>query len=553
MVFAGESSMNNKNYYVISPNVWNDNHYDELLDYMRNNHCVLVGWSLKNEEGEVNSKGKVFNEMSIGDCVIVAQRKNWNWKYCFIGTVSSSSFDYNGAQCRYLDNFHLLSESEIDLTGWTTARSHQIPAIVKIDKNKNPELIKRISCVERCIMKESEMRNLLDILNLDKNIILQGAPGVGKTYITSELALKCLGIDTQNISRKEINELYKENLIQIDKETGTIKHGNIGFVTFHQSLDYEDFVEGLKPGLVCDNDGNQVGINYKVESGIFKKICERAKESQCIEKLYGLLCEEIKKGSIKSLKMRKGDDSNGAWSVNTNGSIMFTSTDGDTKHSVTLENVKGLYEKYPNQDTLVSINNIDESIGSDASYIYAVLSKMYEMRNFVLIIDEINRGNVSKIFGELITLIEKDKRDIISCILPYSKKDFTVPLNLYIIGTMNTTDRSTGSIDYALRRRFDFCTLKSNKMVIENYYSDADDEIRSKAIQLYEKVEEYLKNKSVDDSDDLMVGHSYFLVESKNIQDLKFKWDYKVLPLLDEYYADGLLNDNKKPSKVLFF
>ena len=159
-------------------------------------------------------------------------------------------------------------------------------------------------------------------------------------------------------------------------------------------------------------------------------------------------------------------------------------------------------------------------------------------QNYVIIIDEINRGNVSKIFGELITLLETDKRiggeHPIKVTLPYSKKSFGVPSNLYIIGTMNTTDRSVGNIDYAVRRRFSFVTLKADKELVKQNSIPT-------AVELFESVESFLKKNRIDmDFDDLMVGHSYFFAKDEN--ELTLKWQYEILPLLNEYIKDNIVN-----------
>jgi 5-methylcytosine-specific restriction protein B len=167
-------------------------------------------------------------------------------------------------------------------------------------------------------------------------------------------------------------------------------------------------------------------------------------------------------------------------------------------------------------------------------------------KNHILIIDEINRGNVSKIFGELITLLENDKRlnseNEITVTLPYSKEEFGVPSNLYIIATMNTADRSVGHIDYAVRRRFAFITLQSEKEKIENFYNlnSLPIELSTEAVSLFDKVYEIMENISPDFSiDDLMIGHSYFMAKSTN--ELQLKLDYEIKPLLIEYVKDGVL------------
>ena len=175
----------------------------------------------------------------------------------------------------------------------------------------------------------------------------------------------------------------------------------------------------------------------------------------------------------------------------------------------------------------------------------------------VLIIDEINRGNISRIFGELITLLEADKRTgdgkhPIKVTLPYSKDSFSIPSNLYIIGTMNTTDRSTGSIDYAVRRRFAFITLKTDPEVIKTCIKD--DAVRIKALALFKQINgdstdeatSFIATHKAGDFDleDLKVGHSYFLAET--LEALQMKMRYEVIPLLREYIKDGILQGQKE-------
>jgi 5-methylcytosine-specific restriction protein B len=173
-------------------------------------------------------------------------------------------------------------------------------------------------------------------------------------------------------------------------------------------------------------------------------------------------------------------------------------------------------------------------------------------KDFVLIIDEINRGNVSKIFGELITLLETDKRggmeEEVKAKLTYSPQiDFSVPKNLYIIGTMNTADRSLGQIDYALRRRFAFYTLQASKKELEGFYKDKEDKVKEQALNYFQKIKNFLDKPGVVnddlDADDIMIGHSYFM--ARTIEELEFKRDYEIRPLLDEYRKDGIINAKK--------
>lgn len=285
-----------------------------------------------------------------------------------------------------------------------------------------------------------ESKRAYELLLHSGQIILQGAPGCGKTYITTELSVyTCDGIDYP--TREELKERYKT--LQDD--------GRIGFVTFHQSMDYEDFVEGLKPEV---NEVDSSAISFKVVPGLFKEICTNA----------------------------MNDPAN----------------------------------------------------------------------PYVLIIDEINRANISKVLGELITLLEKSKRkgakDEFSAVLPYSREEFSVPKNLYIIGTMNTADRSLGYIDYAIRRRFAFMTLTSKKESIELFYYDKPVSLKEKAIALFDIIYDLIKGNISEefDIDDLMIGQSYFMYD--NEEDMKFCIEYKIKPLLVEYLRDGILlkNENLK-------
>lgn len=295
--------------------------------------------------------------------------------------------------------------------------------------------------------RNMETGKIASLLKSKKNVILQGAPGTGKTYATAAVALCVLGQTDIDLSdHAAVMKRYDELL---DKQ--------IFFTTFHQSLDYEDFIEGLKPVVQRDDTGNAIGVSYEPKDGIFKQACAAV----------------------------------------------------DTDKPV------------------------------------------------VLIIDEINRGNVSKIFGELITLIEADKRigasHPVKAKLPYSGDLFGVPDNLYIIGTMNTTDRSTGTLDYALRRRFAFVTLEADRKALEKYYAD-DASTGAKALALFDDVKAFISDKKylAGDCDiaDLMPGHSYFMAKSE--EDLQLKMEYELIPLIAEYISDGLLNISADDKKAAF-
>ncbi|WP_420359463.1 McrB family protein [Acinetobacter junii] len=230
--------------------------------------------------------------------------------------------------------------------------------------------------------------------------------------------------------REEMNQRFNEYLKSTDKQIV-----QIGFVTFHQSYGYEDFVEGIK---VKEVNGQ---LKYPVEAGVFKRFCKSAKDNPT--------------------------------------------------------------------------------------------------ENYVLIIDEINRGNISKIFGELITLIEESKRadqlEELSVTLPYSNEQFSVPNNLYIIGTMNSSDRSLTSVDIALRRRFEFIEMMPEPNVLKDIQITDYKDINVKAI-----LETMNKRIQVLLDRDHCIGHAYFisLKNDASLEKLMKIFEKKIIPLLQEYFFD---------------
>ena len=386
------------------------------------------------------------------------------------------------------------------------------------------------------------------LLERKRNIIIQGAPGTGKTYNTASIALKVLGVtDIDLTDHKAVIRRYKE-----------LAGKRIFFTTFHQSLDYEDFVEGFKPHVQKNEKGESVGVTYEPEDGIFKRACQAVTmdESKDITECIDDFLEHKINGfeNKREIPTSTGISSFYAWWNKGNTTIScrskYSTITRDETHSPSPLNI----EKVKHQALGDGVEN------NWPAYAKAFIEAVKEEYNIhgnnkvVLIIDEINRGNVAKIFGELITLLEVDKREgsehPIQVTLPYSKELFSVPKNLYIIGTMNTTDRSTGTIDYALRRRFAFVTLKSKRSVIEKHYTDPT--LKNQALALFDNIEKFIEEKQCGDLgiDDLMVGHSYFMSDSE--EELKEKMEYEVLPLIAEYINDGILNVSSEEKKTAF-
>lgn len=390
--------------------------------------------------------------------------------------------------------------------------------------------------------KNNHIHSYTKLLELKKNIILQGAPGTGKTYTTASIAVRMCNEGFSDFGdHAKVMEEYER--LQND--------GRVAFCTFHQSMDYEDFVEGLKPEV------NGSSVEYKVESGIFKSLCEQA-STQEEDDIITRIDEYLQ--SIKGYENRKiiptisGKSKLNIWWTEGNDTIstrsIYSQSDKQEQYSHSPLNIEKVKLQALGEGIENNWKHYAQAFINAVKKEYHIGSKVLD-KPYILIIDEINRGHVSKIFGELITLLEADKRrgkadHTLSVKLPYSKEEFSVPSNLYIIGTMNTTDRSTGSLDYAVRRRFAFITLEPDAEVLNG---NEDAEVRQKALALFKQIngansrdeQSFIyKHKSADfELEDLKVGHSYFL--AKDIEELQHKMTYEVIPLIKEYIKDGIL------------
>lgn len=367
-------------------------------------------------------------------------------------------------------------------------------------------------------------------MNHPLNQILFGCPGSGKTYSTKKLAVEIIE-GRQLEDRKEILKLY-DKYYELKQ---------IRFTTFHQSLGYEDFIEGIKPKTIDHK------VIYEVEDGIFTKIASKAQDNWLNSQ--STKTNHISfENALEKLKDEWEEDNNLKFPLKTKGSdftilsfneknIRFKKSSGGSGHTLSFKTMKELFygeRNHTNQGLGIYYPSIIEKLNS-----YSDDSETAKkLDRYVLIMDEINRGNISSIFGELITLIEDDKRlgskESIEVILPYSKENFGVPPNLYLIGTMNTADRSVEALDTALRRRFSFTEMKSDPQVLLSAHENRGT-IPETNINLISLLETINKRIELLVDKDHQIGHSYF-ISVNSLDDLKYTFKNKIIPLLEEYF-----------------
>lgn len=458
--------------------------------------------------------------------------------------------------------------------------------------------------------EQTRYDDIVGIWRRRKNIVLHGAPGTGKTYDVPELAVRLC--DPRFMSNRRSREEIVNRYNQLKDD------GRLMFTTFHQSLDYEDWIEGLRPVV---NEASQV--TYEIENGVFKRLCEAAERSKLEGNQYGITSKsdvwkvslkrtgdnDVRKDCMENDYIRIGwdeygdeisdetDDSSrndkGKQILNAYinkmkvGDIVmscYSSKEidaigvitGEYRYDESLSAYKRIRPVHwlikGKRENIVERNGGKEMVESTVYRLRSIsledvetilekygvfIEQKEDDKPYVMVIDELNRGNVSKVFGELITLLEADKRkgskNEESVKLPYSKKTFHVPDNVYLIATMNTADRSLGSLDYAIRRRFAF--ISERPIGLEDDRFNA--ELFEKVSRLFVKNFDAYKASGWDASmrllpadtlsdeyrpEDVWIGHSYFLMQDEEgVDNSRERILYELIPLLEEYVRDGVL------------
>lgn len=458
---------------------------------------------------------------------------------------------------------------------------------------------------------ENDMINNMDIeqvgefmdrrnkVNYDKNMILYGPPRTGKTYNTAIYAVAiCDEKRLEDVEAMPYDAVLKRYKELKDNEK------RIAFTTFHQSYGYEEFIEGIKPVLESESKD----VSYRIEDGIFKRFCKRAGRIDIKGKGLEILEDadvwkvtvrnevrddcfqndrvrinwdidsegatgfenEIKKGDIIITTSGSRTCINGVAIVTSEDAyVLEAETDKTTRDVRWLavdidENIKSINKgkmlhrmtcaRVPDmkaEDIIALAQRSDSTTGKEN------IEMKQNTKPYVFIIDEINRGNISKIFGELITLIEPTKRkgspEEMEAILPYSNMPFGVPDNVYIIGTMNTADRSIALMDTALRRRFQFIEKMPDVEVLRKIGADKIYEggIELDVAYMLECINErieYLFDR------EHTIGHAFFtgLKDEPTVAKLASIFKKSVIPLLQEYFYEDyskimlVLGDNGK-------
>lgn len=473
-------------------------------------------------------------------------------------------------------NFRTKNYRVFDMAAWKTNQDDVSDEDVLTD---NSSLLSKINH-----MMQGDADEMLKS-KFAKNTILYGPPGTGKTYSSAIYAVAiCDQIPLEKVKTMGYD-------VVMDRYRKLVEENRIAFTTFHQSYGYEEFIEGIKP--IVDED--EKGIGYRVEPGVFKKFCERSQVPA------GMKVKS--NATIWFMRLDSYGRNNKAECFNRNKAIAGGGTDRDwfekrfvdmmqvgdyiisyAGNSVYIDAiglVTGEVEKISENDTYYWSRDVEWSVFANRVDVWEMNGNRY-LPNFeiarmnhmkvssllqlvpsclemphekpcVFIIDEINRGNISKIFGELITLIEDTKRggmtEEASAILPYSGESFSVPSNVYILGTMNTADRSIALMDTALRRRFQFIEMMPDADVLRSVGADHVDGLDVAA--MLEKINEriaFLYDR------EHTIGHAFFtkLAKASTVEMLAEIFEKSVIPLLQEYFYEDyqkiqlVLGDNGK-------
>ena len=516
---------------------------DDYLEYFMKEGKWELGWHNNEENKQYQRMLKLFNKIKPGDVLFAKSTyvKKKNVPFVKKDDLKVSVMKIRGMATvkEVLDDGHTIIvdwKKEYIEREWfffTGQETIWFPSDIKYRTKETNQLIKFAASDEIIIQDydyflnhpnwkkykklESEtmlrndfLFNYSGILRKSKNLILRGAPGTGKTYLAKEIAA----------------ELTDGNEDQI------------GFVQFHPSYDYTDFVEGLRP--VSNGEG---AIDFKLQDGIFKQFCQKAKEAQKIggqdnfDEAWDIYLEYVNSRDEKEyltefsyLTVNSRNNFNINYETKAQGTVLTKSYVYELYKDV--KYLKQIY--YRNQGKKV-LETLKKRFGLKD---YISPTEIDTDKNFVFIIDEINRGEISKIFGELFFSIDPGYRGEKGSVstqyanLHETDDKFYIPENVYIIGTMNDIDRSVDTFDFAMRRRFRFVeiTAESQLGMLDKELKDNAEEAKLRLRNLNAAIENVQELNS-----HYHIGPSYFL----KLKDVDFNyellWSDYLKPLLEDY------------------
>ena len=516
---------------------------DDYLEYFRKEGKWELGWHNNEENKQYQKMLKLFNKIKPGDVLFAKTTyvKKKNLPFVKKDDLKVSVMNIRGMATvqEVLDDGHTIIvdwKKEYIEREWfffTGQETIWFPSDIKYRTKETDQLIKFAASDEIIIQDydyflnhpnwkkykklESEtmlrndfLFNYSGILKKSKNLILRGAPGTGKTYLAKEIAMELTGGNEDQI----------------------------GFVQFHPSYDYTDFVEGLRP--VSNGDG---AIEFKLQDGIFKQFCQRAKEAQKtggqdnFEEAWDLYLEYVNSRDEKEYLTE--------FSYLTVNSRNNFNINYETKSQGTCLTKSYVYELYKDEKYLKQ-----PYYRNQGKKVLEILKKRFGLKDyispteintdkkFVFIIDEINRGEISKIFGELFFSIDKGYRGEKGSVstqyanLHETDEKFYIPENVYIIGTMNDIDRSVDTFDFAMRRRFRFVevTAESQLYILDKELGNRAEEAKTRLRNLNVAIENVQELNS-----HYHIGPSYFLDLNDVDFDYELLWSDYLKPLLEDY------------------